>query len=76
MCSLSGSMAFKLVKPSLIDGLSSRRNRPICCCVLEGEMEAPMTLNQPDPINNPGSDPDTLTRRSGGSADDPHGAKT
>ena len=34
-----------------------------------------MTLNQPDPINNPGSDPDALTRRTGGSADDPHGGR-
>jgi hypothetical protein len=34
-----------------------------------------MTLNQPDPINNPGSNPDARARRTGGSADDPHGGR-
>jgi hypothetical protein len=34
-----------------------------------------MSLNRPDPINNPGSDPDSRARRTGGSADDPHGGR-
>jgi hypothetical protein len=28
-----------------------------------------------DPINNPGSDPDSQARRTGGSPDDPHGGR-
>jgi hypothetical protein len=36
-------------------------------------MEASMTLNHPDPINNPASDPDAQPRRTGGSANDPPG---
>lgn len=34
-----------------------------------------MTANHPDPINNPGSDPNSQLRRTGGSENDPHGGQ-
>lgn len=55
--------------------LETGRNRSSVGSVSKPEMEAPMTHNQPEPINNPGSDPDARARRTGGSADDPHGGR-
>lgn len=34
-----------------------------------------MTINYSDAINNAGSDPDATARRTGGSANDPHGGQ-
>lgn len=63
----------KIAEKDEIDVAERRRNRRCRVGVSGREMEAPMTLNQPDPINNPGSDPNASARRTGGSSNDPHG---